>query len=66
MPTVLQLHYGVALAQQRIAERVKLREHRAWEESKRTGIAFVGARRVLRHSHTNRARGYEAFSTLNP
>ena len=48
MPTALELDYGVALAQQRIAERVRVREHRAWQESKRTGVAFTGARRVLR------------------
>jgi putative transposase len=66
MPAELVLDYGIALAQQRIADRVKAREHRAWQESKRTGIAFVGARRVLRQSHTKRARSYEAFESLNP
>ena len=54
MPTALELDYGTALAQQRIAERVRQREQRAWEESKRTGIAFVGARRVLRQAPTKR------------
>ena len=66
MPTDLELDYGAALAQQRIAERVRDREHRAWQESKRTGIAFLGARRVLRQAHTKRARSYEAFGRLNP
>ena len=66
MPTELQLDYGTELAQQRIAERVKAREHHAWQESKRTGITFAGARRVLRQAHTNRARSYEAFGSLNP
>ena len=66
MPTALELDYGTALAQQRIAERVKEREHRAWQESKRTGIAFVGARRVLRQAHTKRARSDEAFRAFNP
>ena len=66
MPTDLELDYGTKLAQQRIAERVKDREHRAWEESKRTGIAFAGARRVLRQTHTKRARSYEDFGGLNP
>jgi hypothetical protein len=66
MPTALELSYGTELAQARIAARVREREHRAWEESKRTGIAFVGARRVLRQSPTKRARSYEAFGSLNP
>jgi hypothetical protein len=66
MPTDLELDYGTALAQARIAARVKAREHRAWQESRRTGIAFVGARRVLRQAHTKRARSYEAFGSLNP
>jgi hypothetical protein len=65
-PTDLELDYGTALAQQRIAERVKEREHRAWQESKRMGIAFVGARRVLRQAHPKRARSYEAYGSLNP
>jgi hypothetical protein len=63
MPTELQLDYGTELAQQRIAERVKAREHHAWQESKRTGIAFAGARRVLRQAHTKRARSYAARRT---
>ena len=50
MPTELQLDYGTELAQQRIAERVRAREHHAWQESKRTGITFAGARRVLRQA----------------
>jgi len=66
MPTALELDYGAQLAQTRIAERVRQHEHRAWQESKRTGIAFVGARRVLRQMHTKRARSYEAFGSLNP
>ena len=66
MPTALQLDYGTELAQQRIAERVREREHRGWQESKRTGIAFVGARRVLRQAPTKRARSHEAFGSLNP
>jgi len=66
MPAALQCDYGTELAQQRIAQRVREREHRAWQESKRTGIAFVGPRRVLRQAHTKRARSYEAFGSLNP
>jgi len=66
LPTALQCDYGTELAQQRISERVKEHEHRAWQESKRTGIAFVGPRRVLQQLHTKRARSYEAFGNLNP
>lgn len=66
MPAALDLDYGIELAQQRIAQRVKAREHTAWQESKRTGIAFVGARRVVRQAHTKRARSYEAWGGLNP
>ena len=66
MPTALEIDYGTGLAQMRIAARVRAREHRAWQESKRTGIAFTGARRVLRQVHTKRARSYEAFGSLNP
>jgi hypothetical protein len=66
MPTALELDYGIELAQQRVAERVKELEHRAWQESKRTGVAFMGTRRVLRQAHTKRARSCEAFGSLNP
>jgi hypothetical protein len=66
MPTALALDYGMELAQQRIAERVRARERGAWQESKRTGIAFLGARRVLRQRHTKRAHAYESFGSLNP
>jgi len=66
MPTELELDYGAELARTRVAERVKEREHRAWQESKRTGMPFVGVRRVLRQAHTKRARSYEAFGSLNP
>jgi hypothetical protein len=66
MPTTLELDYGVELAQTRIAERVRQREHRAWQESKRTGLPFLGARRVLRQASTKRARSYETFGSRNP
>jgi hypothetical protein len=66
MPTALELDYGTELAQSRIAARVREREHRAWQESKRSGVAFVGARRVLRQAPTKRAKSYEAFGSLNP
>ena len=41
MPADLELDYDTELAQERIAERVKAREHRAWQRSKRTGMAFA-------------------------
>jgi len=66
MPTALELDYGTELARERIAQRVKEREHRAWQESKRTGIPFLGHRRVLRQAHTKRASSDEAFGSLNP
>ena len=66
MPADIALDYGAELAGARIAERVKAREHRAWQESKRTGIAFIGARRVLHQAHTKRARSHERFGVLNP
>ncbi len=66
MPAALAADYGTELVQERVAERVRQREHRAWQESKRTGIAFVGPRRVLKLSPTKRARSYEAFGGLNP
>ena len=66
IPTALELDYGTELAQQRIAERVRQREHHARQESKRTGIAFLGAWRVLRQAHTKRARSFEVFGSLNP
>lgn len=66
MPVALELDYGVDLAQERIAARVRERERRTWQESKRTGIAFLGARRVLLQSPTQRARSYEAFGSLDP
>jgi putative transposase len=66
MPAALQCNYGTELAQERIAERVRHREHRAWHKATRTGISFVGRRRVLRLAPTKRARSYEAFGRLDP
>ncbi len=66
MPIALELDYGVKLAQKRLAERVREREHRSWQRAKRTGVAFLGPRRVLRQSHTKRAQSHEAFGSLNP
>ena len=59
MPVALGLDYGPELARERIAERVRDKRHQAWQKAKRTGIPFVGARRVLRLPHTKRATNYE-------
>ena len=66
MPVALQLDYGPGLARERIAARVRDKEHHAWNEARRTGRSFVGPRRVLRLPYTKRARSDEAFGTLNP
>ncbi|MEM9194517.1 MAG: transposase [Myxococcota bacterium] len=66
LPTELEVDYGGPLTRRRVAERVRIRERRAWQESKRTGIAFVGSRRVLKLAHAKRARSGEAFGALNP
>ncbi|MCZ6806892.1 MAG: transposase [Deltaproteobacteria bacterium] len=66
MPVALELDYGPELARERIAERVRQHQHQAWQKAKRTGMAFVGPRRVLRLAHTKRAKSYEAFGSLNP
>jgi len=66
MPAALECDYGTELAQARIGERVRHREHQAWHKAKRTGIPFVGPRRVLRLAPTKRARSYEAFGGRDP
>ncbi|MDH3622226.1 MAG: transposase [Myxococcales bacterium] len=66
MPVALELDYGAELARERITERVRERQHQAWNKAKRTGMAFVGPRRVLRLAHTKRAKSYEVFGSLNP
>ena len=66
MPAALELDYGPELARERIAERVREKQHQAWNKAKRTGIPFVGPRRVLRLPHTKRAKSYEVFGSLNP
>jgi hypothetical protein len=45
--------------------------YRGWPEEvfnkdRRTGLSFVGPRRVLRLAHTKRAKSYEVFGSLNP
>jgi putative transposase len=66
MPVALELSYGPELARARIAERVRQRQHQAWNEAKRTGIGFVGPKRVVRLAHTKRAKSDEVFGSLNP
>ena len=66
MPVALELDYGPELARQRIAERVRDKQHHAWNKARRTGMAFVGPRRVLRFAHTKRASSDEVFGSLNP
>jgi len=66
MPVALELDYGPELARQRIAERVRDKQHQAWNKAKRTGLSFVGPRRVLKLAHTKRAKSYEVFGSLNP
>jgi len=66
MPVALELDYGAELARARIAERVRAKQHDAWNEARRTGRAFIGPRRVLRLPHTKCARSSEAFGSLNP
>jgi len=43
--------YGPELARERIAERVRDKQHQAWNKAKRTGMSFVGPRRVLPARH---------------
>ena len=66
MTAALQLDYGPELARARISERVRAKQHQAWNKAKRTGIAFVGARRLLQLPHTKRAKSDEVFGSLNP
>jgi len=66
MPVALQLEYGAGLAQERIAQRVRDKQHQAWNEARRTGRTFLGSQRVLRLPHTKRAKSYEVFGSLNP
>ncbi len=66
MPAALQVDYGAELARERIAERVRDKEHQAWNKAKRTGTAFVGPRRLLKLAHTKRAKSFEVFGSLNP
>ncbi|MEM8607396.1 MAG: hypothetical protein AAGF92_09835 [Myxococcota bacterium] len=64
LPTELEVDYGGPLTRRRVAERVRIRERRAWQESKRTGIAFVGSRRVLELAHAKRRASTKVFRSL--
>jgi hypothetical protein len=66
MEPTLEDKYGAEGARQLIAEQVKVREQKALAESKRRGIPFKGARRVMRVPHTARGRSYETFGAINP
>ncbi len=66
MPALLEEDYGEDLTRARIAKRVCDRERAAWQKARRAGIAFLGAKRVLRLPHTKRAKSFEAFGSLNP
>ena len=66
MPAALDLDYGPELARERIAARVRHKEHQAWNEARRTGRSFIGPRRLLRLPHVKRATSYEVFGSLNP
>jgi len=66
MPEALTDCYGDDRARALIAAEVQQIERGALAESKRRGIAFKGARRVLRTPHTARARSYEVFGKINP
>ena len=66
MPAALELDYGAELARERIAERVRDKQHQAWNRAKRSGLSFIGPRRVLKLAHTKRATSYEVFGSLNP
>jgi putative transposase len=66
MPVALEVDYGPELARERIAARVRDKQHQAWQKAKRTGVSFVGRRRILKLAHTKRAKSYEVFGSLNP
>ena len=66
MPLALEFDYGADLARARIAERLRLRQHRAWNEARRTGVPFIGSKRVLRIPHTKCAETTEESGRLNP
>ncbi len=66
MPVALELDYGPELARERIAERVRSKQHQAWNRAKRRGLSFIGPKRVLKLPHTKQAKSHEVFGSLNP
>ena len=66
MPVVLELDYGSELARERIAERVRVKQHQAWTDAKRSGRSCVGPRRVLKLAHTKRAKSDDVCGGRNP
>ena len=66
MPVALQVDYGHNLARERLADRVRERQHVAWNEARRTGVPFRGLKRVLRIPYTRQAQSVETFGCVNP
>lgn len=66
MPVALELDFDPTLVRARIAERVRQRQHQAWNEAKRSGLSFLGPRRVLRIAHDRRSESPGVFGRLNP
>jgi hypothetical protein len=66
MPAALELAYGIEAAQRLISAEVKRLESQALERSKRSGVPFKGARRVMQTPHTTRACKHELFGKVNP
>ena len=46
MPAALELDYEPDLAREGVAQYVRDKQHQAWSKAKRTGMSFVGSRRV--------------------
>lgn len=67
MPEILIEYYGsLVAAQEAIEHQVQVFEREARAKAKRLGRSFMGARRVLRTSHTTRSTSQEDFGALNP
>ena len=66
MPAVLQAEYGNSEARVEVARVLKRKERAALGESRRTGVPFLGTKRVTRLQHTKRASSHEPFGSLNP
>jgi hypothetical protein len=66
MPESLSETYGDDEARRRIEAQVRELERDARAKAETHGVAFKGARRVMRTPHTARARSYEVFGKVNP